>query len=391
MSDEMASARVTALREHERTMPEPAERTSLDSRPPGWNEHWAEAWQEHRHDGLVPCRVTRIDKGGITVSTGPGDERLVIAAKAVRRVVVGDVCGLDAAAGRIESILPRITVFERRSPGVARDQIELSSRAVASNMDLVYVLQPLDPGVNPSRLARELVLAWESGARPVVLLTKSDLVDDDEIARQRALATENAPGVDVHVVSIRSDAGLDELSSDHGPGHVIALLGASGAGKSTLVNALAGHHVQLVAEVREHDGRGRHTTTAGQIIELSDGALLIDTPGIRGVGLWSADAGLEHAFEDLSPFAQQCRFGDCSHVDEPGCGIIDAVERGDLTAERVSLWRELAAELDDLEDGLEVRGREQRKQKNQRSKRKAARRDLRVDDNTGIDDDLDEE
>ena len=372
-------------------MPDLATNVDSDATPPGWNDHWATMWEQHGRDGLVPCRVTRIDKGGITVAEHNADERLVIAAKAVRRVVVGDVCGLDAEAGRIESILPRLTVFERRSPGVSRDQMQLQSRAVAANMDLVYVLQPLDPGLNPLRLARELVLAWESGAQPVVVLTKTDLVPAEEIERQVADARRFAPGVRIACTSTRRDGGLDDLADLRGPGHVIALLGASGAGKSTLVNALAGRPVQLVAEVRDSDGRGRHTTTAGQIVALADGSLLIDTPGIRGVGLWNADAGLERAFDDLVAFVQQCRFDDCTHTTEPGCGLVAAIESGQIEVDRVEIWRTLAAELNDLEDGLEVRGREQRKQKNQRAKRKAARRDLRVDDNTGIDDDLDDE
>ncbi len=178
-------------------MPDPATNADLALVPPGWNEHWAALWAEHGDDELVPCRVIRIDKGGITVAERRDDERLVIAAKAVRRVVVGDLCGLDPVAGRIESILPRLTVFERRSPGVARDQLQLQSRAVAANMDLVYVLQPLDPGLNPLRLARELVLAWESGAQPVVVLTKADKVDAEEIERQRADARRFPPGVQV--------------------------------------------------------------------------------------------------------------------------------------------------------------------------------------------------
>ena len=240
----------------------------------------------------VPCRVVRIDKGGITVAVRPGDERLVVAAKAVRRVVVGDVCGLDEPAGRIEAILPRRTVFERRSPGVSRDQVQLRSRAVAANMDLVYVLQPLDPGLNTGRLARELVLAWESGAQPVVVLTKADLVT----RRADRAAASPMPGATRPVSRCTRSrpapaTGSTSSSAGRGAGDVIALLGASGAGKSTLVNALAGHHVQLTAEVRDSDRRGRHTTSAGQMVELIDGALLIDTPGIRGVGLWSVRRG----------------------------------------------------------------------------------------------------
>jgi len=359
--------------------PAPTPRTSGHRRPPGWDDTWQARWHELHPDStptLVPCRVVRIDKGGITVARHPGDELLVVAAKSARRVVVGDMCALDVDAGRVEQILPRRTVFERRSPGVARDQMQLTARPVAANMDLVYVLQPLDPGLNTMRLARELVLAWESGAVPVVVLTKADLVADEVAARQLEEAQRFAPGAEVHCVSTLSGEGLQELATCRGPGRVVALLGASGAGKSTLVNALAGRPVQLVAEVRDSDRRGRHTTTAGQMVELGDGSLLIDTPGIRGVGLWSADDGLERAFADLVPFAQQCRFDDCTHTNEPGCGLLDAIGRGDLAADRVATWRMLAVELETLEEGLEERDREHRRQRNQRSRRRSRRRDL---------------
>lgn len=368
----------------------PAETT-----PPGWDARWARLWAELvaepasslRDLDLLACRVVRIDKGGITVAVARGDERLVVAAKPARRVVVGDVCALDAGAGRIEVILPRRTVFERRSPGVSRDELRLRSRAVAANMDVVLVLQPLDPGVNTGRLARELVLAWESGATPVVVLTKADLRTDQDVAAQIDAARRFAPGVAVHAVSPRSGTGLEELAGEIGAPRVVALLGASGAGKSTLVNGLAGRPVQLTAEVRDSDRRGRHTTSAGQMVELRDGSLLIDTPGIRGVGLWSADDGMERAFADLAPFVQQCRFDDCSHTSEPGCGLIAAIDAGEVAADRVETWRALVDELDELEAGLEVRGRERQRQSNQQARRRSRRRDLAVDEAADFDTD----
>jgi ribosome biogenesis GTPase len=244
-------------------------------------------------------------------------------------------------------------------------------------MDVVLVLQPLDPGVNLPRLARELVLAWESGAAPVVVLTKADLVDPDDARAQRDEAARFAPDVPVHRVTTARPGGADELSRYAGPGRVLALLGASGSGKSTLANALAGHEVQLTAEVRSGDRRGRHTTTAGQLVALAGGAWLIDTPGIRGVGLWAADEGLERAFADLARFAQDCRFEDCTHANEPGCGLLGAVERGEVGPDRLAVWQGLVEELEALEADLEVRARELERRANQRARHRARSRDDR--------------
>jgi ribosome biogenesis GTPase len=347
----------------------------VTARPPAWDQEWERAWTAHDRGDLEACRVVRIDKGGITAATRPDDERLVVAAKSARRVVVGDVCGLDAVAGRIESILPRRTVFERRSPGVSRDDVRLEARPVAANMDHVLVLQPLDTGVNLSRLARELVLAWESGARPVVVLTKADLVDADHVQAERSEAVRFSPGVEVVVVSVRDGRGLDQLAALCGPGRVMALLGPSGSGKSSLTNRLAGRPVQLVAEVRDSDHRGRHTTTAGQMVALAGGGYLIDTPGIRGVGLWAADDGLELAFADLEPFAGSCRFVDCSHRTEPGCGVLAAVEAGRVGRDRLEAFQRLVDELEGLEADLVERDRELERLDSRRSRRRARSRD----------------
>lgn len=351
-------------------------------RPPAWDAGWEDAWYgRDRPVGTGPVRVVRIDKGGISASPRPGVERLVVAAKAVRRVVVGDVCGIDYETDRIEEILPRRTVFERRAPGPTRDGVAVATKALAANMDVVLVLQALDQGVNTHRLAREMVLAWESGARPVVVLTKADLVEAEECERERAEAQRFAPGVAVACVASRQvedgggevadNPGVRELTPHLPPGSVAVLLGASGAGKSTLANALAGHSVQLTAEVREGDRRGRHTTTAGQMIPLADDRWLIDTPGIRGVGLWEADEGLELAFADLAPHAQQCRFADCTHTAEPGCGVLAAVEAGEVGADRLEVWQSLVAEMERLEAELEVTEREAEREANQRARSRA--------------------
>lgn len=337
-------------------------------------------WEARDRSNVVPALVVRIDKGGITVSASRGKERLVVAAKVARKVVVGDMVALDDEAGRIEEILERRTVFERRSPGVTRDQIRIASRPLAANMDTVLILHPLDRGVNPSRLARELVLGWQSGAQPVVVLTKADLVTAQTVEEERALAQLFAPGCTVLSVSSLTTEGVAELMGVVTEGTISALMGPSGAGKSSLVNALAGRPVQLTAEVREGDRRGRHTTTAGQIVELGNGALLIDTPGIRGVGLWAADEGFERAFADLAGYAEDCRFRDCSHTNEPGCGLLEAVRRGDVDARRLEVFQLLATELDSLEEGLELAERAEEREINQRARRRAAWRDRDIDE-----------
>lgn len=352
-------------------------------RPPAWDDAWERAWERGmvEHPGCIPVRVVRIDKGGITVADSPGGARLVVAAKAARRVVVGDVCALDPDTDRIEAILPRRTVFERRAPGASRNDVAAEAKALAANMDIVLVLQPLDGGVNPQRLAREMVLAWESGARPVVVLTKSDTVGAEELARCRRDAARFAPGVAVVGVgglvsaeATDSPPGVSDLLGHLPGGSVSVLLGASGAGKSTLANVLAGHPVQLTREVREGDRRGRHTTTAGQMIALRDDRWLIDTPGIRGVGLWHADEGLERAFADLAPFAERCQFGDCAHGEEPGCGVTEAVASGEVGEDRLDAWRALVAEIEALEARTELRDREHVRAENQRSRYRASRR-----------------
>jgi ribosome biogenesis GTPase len=214
---------------------------------------------------------------------------------------------------------------------------------LASNIDTVFVTQSLDKGVNLRRLERELVLTFESGADPVIVLTKADLataaLDTDEVRG-------SAAGAPVVVTSARTGRGIDDLRAYTGRGRTVALIGASGVGKSTLVNSLVGADVQETGAVRETDQRGRHTTTARELVLLPDGGVLIDTPGLRAVTLWLADDGFRRAFADIEALAAGCRFHDCAHDREPGCAVQQAVADGLLDAARVAHYRELDAELD---------------------------------------------
>lgn len=240
---------------------------------------------------------------------------------------------------------PRRTVFTRRAPGsVPRSQ------AVAANFDYVFILQSLNHDFSPKRLERYLTLSWQSGATPVILLTKADLVEDywDYLTRiERAAA-----GVNVHVVSARTGYGLPRLNAYLQPGKTVVFLGSSGVGKSSLVNALAGEELMAVSEIRQDDSKGRHTTTHRQLITLKSGVHVIDTPGMRELGMWQVDEGLSDAFADVEAFLGKCRFSDCSHGTEPGCAIRAAIDSGELDMERWESYRKLKEEAVDKDELL---------------------------------------
>ena len=240
---------------------------------------------------------------------------------------------------------PRRTVFTRRDPGsVPRSQ------AVAANFDYVFILQSLNHDFNPKRLERYLTLAWQSGATPVILLTKADLVEDywDYLTRiERAAA-----GVNVHVVSARTGYGLPRLNAYLQPGKTVVFLGSSGVGKSSLVNALAGEELMAVSGIREEDSRGRHTTTHRQLITLRSGVHVIDTPGMRELGMWEVDEGIGEAFSDVESYLGKCRFSDCAHGSEPGCAIRRAIDMGELDLERWESYRKLKEEAVDRDELL---------------------------------------
>jgi len=241
---------------------------------------------------------------------------------------------------------------------------------LAANVDTVFLVMGLDADFNPRRLERALVLAWESGAAPVVLLNKADLCPDVEARRAEIEAV--AAGVPVRVIAAKPGQGLDALAHWLAFGQTVALLGSSGVGKSTLVNRLLGREKQKTRDVRASDQRGRHTTTHRELVTLPGGALLLDTPGLREIQLWSDGAGLEATFEDVQGLAAHCRFTDCGHGKEPGCAVRAAVEGGRLAAPRLASFHKLQAEL----RAMEIR-EDPLKRREERSRWKAIHKSLR--------------
>ena len=261
---------------------------------------------------------------------------------------VGDYVAVRCIAGGdslILATLPRKTVFVRRDPGpVPREQ------AVAANFEYVFILQSLNGNFNLKRLERYLTLTRQSGATPVILLTKADLTEDP--APFLAQAERVAPGVDTLAVSVRTGYRMDGLTPYLQPGKTLVFLGSSGVGKSSLVNALAGEEIMATGGIRESDGRGRHTTSHRQLIRLSSGVLIIDTPGMRELGMWEASEGLESAFADVERYLGKCRFSDCRHQREPGCAVRAAIAAGELDEARWESYRKLQAEAADREELL---------------------------------------
>ncbi len=325
----------------------------------GWNSAWSTAFEPYREGSLRPGRVAVRHRGAYDVLTETGEVRARITNRLRREArptelpTVGDWVALDGEDA-VVAVLPRRTTFSRRAAhdpasGAAQEQV------VAANVDVVFVTAALGQDLDRRLLERFVTLALESGARPVILLTKADLEPGAEaIARD----LEGIGGaIAVHAVSTREGTGLDAVLGALAPGVTGALLGASGVGKSTLVNALVGDSDRLTTGEVRADGAGRHTTTRRELVQLPGGGLLIDNPGMREVHLWLADKGLEEAFEDVFALAAECRFADCRHDAEPGCAVKAALADGRLAPERWESYRALERELAELEERLAQRER----------------------------------
>ena len=252
---------------------------------------------------------------------------------------------IENGDSQIIATLPRQTFFSRRDPTPGRGE-----QAVAANFDYVFIMQSLNQDFNPKRLERYLTLAWQSGATPVILLTKADLVEDywDYLTQVERVAV----GVNTHVVSAHTGFGLPRLNAYLQPGKTVVFLGSSGVGKSSLVNALAGEEIMAVSAIREDDAKGRHTTTHRQLIRLSTGVMIIDTPGMRELGMWDVSEGLADAFADVEVFLGKCRFSDCTHTREPGCAIKAAIAAGELDISRWESYQKLREEAVDKAEML---------------------------------------
>jgi ribosome biogenesis GTPase len=290
-------------------------------------------------------RVIRIDRGWSTVLGGDGSEMRVRNIDV--EVAVGDEIVVDPRIEKVEEVLPRQSALVRRASFEGARGVP---HVVASNIDVVFLVHSATAPPNERRLERELILAFDSGALPVIVLTKADIAEESVVGSLEHTLREIALDVPIHVVSGISGVGLDVLRQYASGGHTIALLGASGVGKSTLVNALVGAAVQRTGEVREGDQRGRHTTVAAELVALPNGGWLLDTPGLRAVNLWTSGHGIERAFRDVFDLADACRFRDCKHLDEPECAVNDAIAHGTLRAQRLTSMRRLVAEEHALEE-----------------------------------------
>lgn len=326
----------------------------------GWDDEWARAFARYAADGLIPARVA-IEFNYIYRLYAESGELQAQQAGRMRHEAlsrdqlsaVGDWVAArptsGEAAATIEAVLPRRSKFSRKVAGELTEE-----QIVGANIDTVFLVMGLDGDYNPRRLERYLLLAYESGATPVVILNKADLADhlDEDLDEIRRMAV----GIPVHAISAKTRQGVEVVESHLGAGRTGALLGSSGVGKSTLVNAIIGEDLLKTREVRAHDSRGRHTTRHRHLIVLPERrGLIIDTPGMRELQLWTQSEGARDSFEDIETLAAGCHFTDCRHREEPRCAVKQAVEEGSLAADRLQGYLKLQDEMQSLESRKQVR------------------------------------
>ena len=321
----------------------------------GWNPALGEAFQMYEAQGLVPGRVSLEHTHIYRVLTADGEWLARVAGRLRHEAVgrsdfpgVGDWVAVEPEAQggehRIRAVLPRSSRFSRRAAGDATEE-----QIVAANIDVVFIVGSLDHNFNPRRLERYLLVAQESGADPVIVLNKADLVvTPTELEARCDEVRALGPDVKVYAVSCQQPGTLEPLRRYLGPGRTGALLGSSGVGKSTIANRLIGHDLLRTNEVRDIDSKGRHTSTSRQLVLIPAGGMLIDTPGMRELQLWDA-GGLAETFTDIAAMADGCRFRDCRHKGEPGCAVLAAVAAGQLSAQRLESFVKLAAEQERAE------------------------------------------
>ena len=325
----------------------------------GWSEFFEGEFQPYRQLGHFAGRVALEERGAYRLYTEQGELSAGVRGKlrfesesAADFPAVGDWVSVakrerDGLA-QIHAVLPRRSKFSRKAAGTSAEE-----QVVAANVDTVFLVQGLDHDFNLRRLERYIVAAFESNAAPVVILNKSDLCSDVE--KRTAEAATVSSGTPVHAISSITGDGLKQIDQYILPGVTVAFLGSSGAGKSTLINRIVGEEMQKTAEVREHDSRGRHTTTHRELIVLKTGGLLIDTPGMRELQFWDASGSLGEAFSDIQSIAATCYFNNCSHQNEPGCAVREALEDGSLDRARYDSFAKMEKEMEYLDSRMDTK------------------------------------